>query len=70
MRIELEETDDARELVRFLRGRDCIAYQLERSPVVEALRPLASTRQERAELNELLAAWLADHPTATRRRTD
>jgi hypothetical protein len=70
MRIELAEPHHARELVRFLRARRCIAYQVEGSSAVEALRPLAPTLQERAELNELLSAWLADHPDATLRETD
>jgi len=46
--------------VRFLRARGCIAYQVERSSAIEALRPLALAAQERAELIDLLATWLAD----------
>lgn len=56
--------------MRFLRARGCIAYQIERSSDIEALRPLAPAAQERAELTELLAAWLAEHPTATLSETD
>jgi hypothetical protein len=70
LRIELTETDHARELVRFLRAHGCIAYHVERSSALEALRPLAPPAQERAELTDLLDAWLADHPSATLRQTD
>ena len=65
LRIELTETDHALDLVRFLRARGCIAYTIERSPAVEALRPLAAAAQEQAEIRELVNTWLADHPTAT-----
>jgi hypothetical protein len=69
LRIELTEPDHARELVRFLRARGCIAYQVERSSAVEVLRPLAPAAQERTELTDLLAVWLADYPSATLRET-
>jgi hypothetical protein len=70
LRIELTEPEHARELVRFLRARGCIAYQVEQSSAIEALRPRVLAAQERAELTDLLATWLADHPSATLRETD
>lgn len=70
LRIELTEPNHVRELVRFLRARGCIAYRIERSLAIEALRPLAPAGQERAELTELLAAWRAEHPTAALSETD
>jgi len=50
-------------------ARGCIAYQAEPLFAIEALRPLTPATQERAELTDLLAVWLADHPNAILQRT-
>ena len=63
MRIRLHDKGHLADLIFFMRGAGCIAYQAD-AGVIEVLRPTRAGA-EATELKELLARWNANHPGAS-----
>jgi hypothetical protein len=63
MRISLADLDRVPDLLGYLRGRGCIAYVTGEAQI-EVLDPDGFKGDAPFEVRALVAAWLAENPTA------